>query len=56
MPGPAQKAKDQSRAKFLVDHGMPHGHRTHPWTQGTNYPNLTEAGSAAYRRLRGGNR
>lgn len=51
MAGPAQKAKDQARAKYLVDRGIYHGYRTHHWTQGMNYPRLDEAGSAAYRRL-----
>jgi hypothetical protein len=44
------KAKNQSMAADLVKHGFYHGHRHHPWTQGINYPKLTDVGSAAYRR------
>lgn len=45
------RAKNQSMAKDLADRGIYHGKRHHHWTQGINYPSLSEVGSAAYRRL-----
>ena len=48
--GGARKSKDQEMAKDLLKRGIFHGHRSHGWSQGINYPNLNDAGSAAHRR------
>lgn len=50
--GGAQRAKDQKMAADLAARGIFHGHRSHHYTQGINFPHLGEVGSAAYRRLR----
>ncbi len=46
----AQRAKDQARAAYMKAKGEYHGYRHAPATQGTNYPSLTDVGSAEYRR------
>jgi hypothetical protein len=44
--------KDQEMSAHLVKMGIWHGRRFAHWTQGINYPSLSEVGSAAYRRMK----
>ena len=50
--GGTRRAKDQEMAKALLKKGEYHGHRTHPWNQGINYPRLGDVGAAKARRSR----
>lgn len=50
MSAGARRNKDQEMAKMLVANGIWHGKRFNPWNQGINWPDLTQVGSAAYRR------